>query len=94
MSNENKKQTESNAEIDQDAGNMNNGTIGGSMGIVGNSNEDGNQSEKQSHNGAPATVPGDNGGGSSDGSKAGSGLGADGTMDNADAKHEGSAAQQ
>jgi len=94
MSNENKQQTESNAERDQDAGNMNNGTIGGNMGIVGNSNEDDSKYEKQSHDGGPATVPGDTGGGASNGSKAGSGLGADGSMDNAGSKHEGSAAQQ
>ena len=94
MSNENNQQAESNAERDQDHGNMNNGTIGGSMGIVGSSNEEGNPYEKQPHSGGPATVPGDTGGGSSNGSKAGSGLGADGSMDNAGSKHEGSGAEQ
>ena len=85
---------ESNAERDQDHGNMNNGTIGGGMGIFGSSNEDGNEYEKQPHNGGAATVPGDTGGGASNGSKSGSGLGPDGSVDNAGSKHEGSAAQQ
>ena len=90
----NNEQAESNAERDQDAGNMNNGTIGGNMGIVGNSNDEDKGYEKQSHQGGTSTVPGDTGGGATDGSKAGSALGADGSMDNAGSKHEGSAAEQ
>jgi hypothetical protein len=95
MSNENKQHhAESNDERDQDEGNMNNGEIGGSMGIRGSSNEDGNEYEKKSHEGGPSTVPGDTGGGASDGSKSGSGLGDDGNMSNAGSKHRGSAAEQ
>jgi len=95
MSNENNnKQAESNAERDQDAGNMNNGTIGGSMGIIGSSNEEGNPYEKQPHSGGPSTVAGDTAGGAANGSKAGSSLGDDGNMSNAGAKHEGSSAEQ
>jgi hypothetical protein len=37
------EQTESNAERDQDHGNMNNGTIGGNMGIIGGSKEGENE---------------------------------------------------
>ncbi|MCW3080921.1 hypothetical protein [Segetibacter sp.] len=86
---------ESNAERDQDHGNMNNGTIGGNMGIIGSSNDvDSEKYSKQAHDGGPSTVPGDTGGGASDGSKPGSGLGPDGSVDNAGSKHEGSAAQQ
>ncbi|GEO10842.1 hypothetical protein [Segetibacter aerophilus] len=86
---------ESNAERDQDHGNMNNGTIGGNMGIIGSSNDaDSEKYSKHGHDGGPATVPGDTGGGASDGSKAGSGLGPDGSVDNAASKHEGSATQQ
>lgn len=86
---------ESNAERDQDLGNMNNGTLGGSMGIIGSSNEqDSSDYAKQSHSGGPATVPGDTGGGASNGSKTGSGLGPDGSIDNSGSKNEGSAAQQ
>ena len=91
----NPAQVESNAERDQDHGNMNNGEIGGNMGIIGSSNdEDSERYSKQSHDGGPATVPGDTGGGASNGSKAGSGLGPDGSVDNAGSKHEGSAAEQ
>ena len=86
---------ESNAERDQDAGNMNNGTIGGNMGIAGNSNEeDEARYGKEPHEGGPATVPGDTGGGASNGSKAGAALAPDGNVDNAASKHEGSAAEQ
>jgi hypothetical protein len=86
---------ESNAERDQDHGNMNNGTIGGNMGVIGSSNDaDSEKYSKQSHDGGPATVPGDTGGGARDGSKAASGLGPDGSVDNAASKHEGSATQQ
>jgi hypothetical protein len=92
---DNSNQAESNAERDQDHGNMNNGTIGGNMGIIGSSNEeDSDKYSKQAHDGGPSTVPGDTGGGASNGSKAGSGLGPDGSVDNAASKHEGSAAQQ
>ncbi len=103
MSDENKQQeqqnnpleAESNAERDQDHGNMNNGTLGGNMGIIGSSNEeDSEQYSKKGHDGGPATVPGDTGGGASNGSKAGSGLGPDGSVDNAGSKHAGSAAEQ
>ena len=86
---------ESNAERDQDHGNMNNGTIGGNMGIIGSSNDaDSEKYSKQAHDGGPSTIPEDTGGGASDGSKAGSGLGPDGSVDNAASKHEGSATQQ
>jgi len=44
MENDKNKQStsldESNAERDQDEGQMNNGTIGGDMGVVGSTNED------------------------------------------------------
>jgi hypothetical protein len=92
---DNLSNTESNAERDQDHGNMNNGTIGGNMGIIGSSNEvDSEQYSRQSHSGGTNTVAGDTGGGASNGSKAGSGLGPDGSIDNAGSKHEGSAAEQ
>lgn len=79
----NDKSTESNAERDFDHGNMNNGTIGGNMGIIGGSNEqDSEKYSKQAHVSGPSTVRGDTGGGATDGSKAGSGLGPDGSVDN------------
>jgi hypothetical protein len=34
------EQREDNMQMDQDHGNMNNGTIGGNMGVIGNSDED------------------------------------------------------
>jgi hypothetical protein len=86
---------ESNAERDQDHGNMNNGTIGGNMGVIESSNEaDSEQYSKNAHDGGTSTVPDDTGGGASDGSKSGSGLGPDGSIDNAGSKHQGSEAQQ
>jgi len=92
---DNPANAESNAERDQDHGNMNNGTIGGNMGIIGSSNDaDSEQYSKKSHPGGTSTVAGDTGGGASNGSKAGSGLGPDGSIDSAGSKNEGSAAQQ
>ncbi|MDB5250546.1 MAG: hypothetical protein JWQ40_4940 [Segetibacter sp.] len=85
---------ESNAERDQDAGNMNNGTIGGSMGISGSSNDsDEANYGRVHHDGGPNTVKGDTGGGADNGSKAGSRLGLDGGADNAGGQQEGSAAE-
>jgi hypothetical protein len=100
MANENQQQNnfaegESNAERDQDHGNMNNGTIGGNMGIIGSSNdEDSSKYSKQPHDGGPATVPGDTGGGATDGSKPGSALGPDGSVDNAASSNRGSETKQ
>lgn len=85
---------ESNAERDHDHGSMNNGEIGGNMGIIGSSNDQDNEYAKQEHAGGTATVPGDTGGSAGNGSKAGSGLGPDGSVDNAGSKHQGSASQQ
>ncbi len=85
---------ESNAERDQDEGSMNNGTIGGNMGIIGSSNEqDEADYSKVPHSGGTSTVRGDTGGRASDGSKAGSRLGADGSADTAGGQGEGSAAE-
>ena len=85
---------ESNAERDQDEGSMNNGTIGGNMGIIGSSNEqDEADYSKVSHSGGTSTVRGDTGGSASDGSKAGSRLGTDGSADTAGGQGEGSAAE-
>ena len=90
---QNAEKFESNAERDQDLGNMNNGTIGGNMGIIGNSNEqDEADYGRVPHPGGTSTVRGDNGGGASNGSKTGSGMGTDGSADNAAGKAEGSAA--
>ena len=84
----------SNAERDQDEGKMNNGTIGGNMGIVGSSNDEDEQNYgKEAHSGGPSTVKGDTGGGANNGSKAGSSLGTDGSADNAGGQGEGSAAE-
>ncbi len=85
---------ESNAERDMDEGNMNNGTIGGSMGVIGSSNEkDEEEYGRVPHSGGPNTVRGDTGGGADNGSKAGSRLGTDGSADNAGGQGEGSAAE-
>src|SRR4028118_1673983 len=84
----------SNAERDQDEGNMNNGTIGGNMGIIGSSNDqDEADYSKVPHSGGTSTVKGDTGGGADNGSKAGSRLGTDGSADTAGAQGEGSAAE-
>lgn len=85
---------ESNAERDQDEGSMNNGTIGGSMGIEGSS-EDQDEADysKTSHNGGPSTVKGDTGGGANNGSKTGSRLGTDGSASTAGGQSEGSAVE-
>ena len=85
---------ESNAERDQDEGSMNNGTIGGNMGIIGSSNDqDEADYSRVPHSGGPSTVKGDTGGGADNGSKAGSRLGTDGSADNAGGQGEGSAAE-
>lgn len=85
---------ESNAERDQDEGSMNNGTIGGNMGIIGSSNEqDEADYSKVPHPGGTSTVRGDTGGGTSNGSKAGGGLGTDGSADTSGGQAEGSAAE-
>lgn len=90
----NKQNAESNAERDQDEGSMNNGTIGGDMGIVGSSNDqDEKDYSRKSYDGGASVLKGDTGGGSSNGSKAGSGLGTDGSADNAGGQAEGSAAE-
>ncbi|MGI8638180.1 MAG: hypothetical protein ACR2KZ_22530 [Segetibacter sp.] len=100
MANEDQQQNnlpreESNAERDQDNGNMNNGTTGGDMGITGSSNDqDSSKYSKQPHDGGPSTVPGDTGGGATDGSKAGSALGPDGSVANAASNNKGSATEQ
>jgi hypothetical protein len=83
----------SNAERDQDEGNMNNGTIGGSMGIIGSSNSDEEEYARDAHSGGASTVKGDTGGGADNGSKTGSSLGTDGSADNAGGQAEGSAAE-
>lgn len=84
----------SNAERDQDEGSMNNGTIGGSMGIAGSSNDkDEADYSKVAHSGGTSTVKGDTGGGADNGSKAGSRLGTDGGADTAGGQSEGSAAE-
>lgn len=84
----------SNAERDQDEGSMNNGTIGGDMGIIGSSNEqDEANYSRVPHDGGSNTVRGDTGGGASNGSKAGSGLGLDSSADTAGGQGEGSAAE-
>lgn len=46
-------QNESNAERDKDEGEMNNGTIGGNMGVIGSSNEDQPESENSSKESKP-----------------------------------------
>lgn len=85
----------SNAERDQDEGSMNNGTIGGDMGISGTSEDkDLADYSKVPHKGGPSTVRGDTGGGADDGSKSGSRLGTDGSASNAGGQAEGSAAEQ
>jgi len=97
MSNKNEQNTEineSNAERDQDEGSMNNGAIGGDMGIKGNSNEqDEAEYSRVPHSGGSNTVRNDTGGGADNGSKAGSRLGLDGSSDNAGGQAEGSAAE-
>jgi len=86
--------TESNDQRDQDEGGMNNGTIGGSMGVIGSSNDqDEAEYSKVSHDGGPSTVKGDTGGGADNGSKSGSRLGTDGSADNPGGQAEGSAAE-
>lgn len=91
---QNTENIESNEERDQDEGSMNNGTLGGNMGIIGSSNEqDEADYSKVPHSGGPATVRGDTGGGASNGSKAGSRSGTDGSADNAGGQGEGSAAE-
>ncbi len=88
------EKNESNAERDQDEGSMNNGTIGGDMGIIGSSNDqDEADYSKVSHSGGTSIVKGDTGGGASNGSKAGSRLGLDGSADTAGGQSEGSAAE-
>lgn len=84
----------SNAERDQDEGSMNNGTIGGDLGISGSS-EDGDEANysKVPHDGGPSTVRGDTAGGANNGSKSGSRLGTDGSPSNAGGQAEGSAAE-
>jgi hypothetical protein len=90
----NTERAESNAERDQDHGNMNNGTIGGNMGIISSSNDqDEADYSRVSYDGGASLVKGDTGGGSSNGSKAGSRLGTDGSADNAGGQAEGSAAE-
>lgn len=95
--NKNQQNTEtnvSNAERDQDEGSMNNGTIGGDMGITGSSNdEDEANYSKVPHQGGTSTVRNDTGGGADNGSKSGSRLGTDGSSDNAGGQSEGSAAE-
>ena len=93
--NENNNQVagSSNAERDQDEGSMNNGTIGGSMGIVGSSNVDEEEYSRDAHEGGASTVKGDTGGGADNGSKTGSRLGTDGSADNSGGQAEGSAAE-
>lgn len=91
---QNTENNDSNAERDQNEGSMNNGTLGGNMGIIGNSNEqDEADYSKVPHSGGPATVRGDTGGGASNGFKAGSRSGTDGSADNAGGQGEGSAAE-
>lgn len=85
---------ESNAERDQDEGSMNNGTIGGNMGIIGSSNDqDEADYSKVPNSGGTSTVKGDTGGGANNGSKAGSRLGTDGSADTAGGQGEGSSAE-
>lgn len=84
----------SNAEWDQDEGSMNNGTIGGNMGISGSSNDkDEAVYSKVPHSGGTSTVEGDTGGGANNGSKAGSRLGTDGSANTAGGQSEGNAAE-
>lgn len=91
---ESTEKIESNAERDQDEGSMNNGTIGGDMGIIGSSEEqDEANYSKVPHAGGPSTVRGDTGGGADNGSKSGSRLGTDGSADTAGGQAEGSAAE-
>ncbi|MEJ7682886.1 MAG: hypothetical protein WKG06_34530 [Segetibacter sp.] len=91
---QNTQKTESNAERDQDEGSMNNGTIGGDMGIIDSSNkQDEEDYSKVPHSGGTSTVRGDTGGGANNGSKAGSRLGTDGSADTAGGQSEGSAAE-
>lgn len=88
------EKNESNAERDQDEGSMNNGTIGGSLGIIGSSNDqDESNYSKTPHDGGTSTVKGDTGGGADNGSKAGSRLGTDGSANTAGGQAEGSAAE-
>jgi hypothetical protein len=83
-----------NAERDQDEGKMNNGALGGSMGISGSSNDaDEEAYGREQHDGGSNTVKGDTGGGADNGSKAGSRLGLDGGSSNAGGQAEGSAAE-
>lgn len=56
----NQEQAESNAERDRDHGNMNNGTLGGNMGIIGNSNEPNAGDTKKADEGTTSAVAGDN----------------------------------
>lgn len=85
---------ESNDQRDQDEGSMNNGTIGGDLGITGTSNDqDEANYPKVPHSGGTSTVRGDTGGGADNGSKSGSRLGTDGSSDNAGGQSEGSAAE-
>lgn len=58
----NRQQAESNAERDQDHGSMNNGEIGGNMGVIGSS--------KDQQGKVPATVAADTGGRENNDSKA------------------------
>ncbi len=91
---QNAANNESNAERDQDEGSMNNGTIGGSMGISsGSEDQDEADYSKVPHDGGTSTVRGDTGGGADNGSKAGSKLGTDGSADTAGGQSEGSAAE-
>ena len=84
----------SNAERDQDEGSMNNGTIGGDLGISESSNEgDEANYSRVPHEGGTSTVRGDTGGGADNGSKSGSRLGLDGSSSNAGGQAEGSAAE-
>lgn len=56
----NQAQAESNAERDRDHGNMNNGTLGGNMGIIGSSNEqDSSGKLTKAQEGETSTVAGD-----------------------------------
>jgi hypothetical protein len=53
---------ESNAERDQDHGNMNNGTIGGNMGTIGNSNDENKaQNSKKSPEDEAGPIAGEDG---------------------------------
>jgi hypothetical protein len=85
---------QTNQERDHDHGDMNNGEIGGSMGIRSSSNDqDEAEYSKTPHEGGPSTVKGDTGGGADNGSKTGSALGLDGGAENAGGQQEGSIAE-